>query len=909
MVETKTTVGSELVRLFSLGERAVIEQVMHPWNLSIDTNTSYVEVLIQMRLLINHKDPIESKSATECATLYRKPKVPLTIVTRPMLLADAVLRLAEIGGSAHRLWNLATRVLEPLKMYEARDGWLAWLKWCTPLLPGGLRSQSSDPTTCTVRSVIQKTTITRESESAEAVIDSLLGKDFEVPTILDCKSRGLSDTLENNILIGRELFEEYGKISLAMACHQAACPITTSEDAEAVTEAIAKQWGKLPQRQRTQWMQSANAFNCTMVEQMHRTPVTPFKQMNGYTIFCEQWPRMVHSTASTVNKRFKEHMFCEQQERSALVADLDERWAQVPLEVRRYCSELARDRNVWKLCQEQGERETWECNPFQTQLDQATQSKQIRDVLASSDTNRHDAYMRNEERERLERELLKPADECQSDSLAPGGIPKGFKRTDWSQVERTPENIAQGFKDADEYEAVRPAENWSDWMTYIPKLHRDTVCKDPSQLFTIALKYVPFKHPCFESIEVNARAFVSDDVAKKGFHDALDTNHAPMDSDFFVLRLVMTADALMGEMGLKYKSAFDHGWITSWKIGVTHPDRMTEWRLNAQPHEVWKTPRVASEVVLTSKVHTGHYHTYTIAADLNDDWVEKNPPPSTRASNTEWLAWFKQTWLADLITYHYQQIMFRAEVVENEAKLYQADADAATAALDLINEESRERREANFKKAVKAQKQKEAAARQAEEGKRAKEAVATQKREQEAARQAKIAAKHAANERALQEKRAAHKREQDAKFAKVFAEKQAKEAKATEAARAAQNQALLKHRRETACDDLMARLGLQQDASPPVQVPSQPIGRGARAGRGGRGGPRGTQTTRPTPPASTEEEDNKLCVICMDAHKTQFIVPCGHRCLCAACAETNKPSKCPICRADVAAIWNGRVFE
>ena len=71
------------------------------------------------------------------------------------------------------------------KEYDTRERWLGWLKWCT--------QRESPYATATVRSVIQKTAITRETESAEAVINSLLGKDFEVPAILDCKGRGLSE--------------------------------------------------------------------------------------------------------------------------------------------------------------------------------------------------------------------------------------------------------------------------------------------------------------------------------------------------------------------------------------------------------------------------------------------------------------------------------------------------------------------------------------------------------------------------------------------------------------------------------------------------------------------------------------------------------------------------------------------
>ena len=748
------------------------------------------------------------------------------------------------------------------------------------------------------------------SDQAAGVLNQLIRLNFEAPKILNSKD---IETVEDNIIIGREMFEECGKISLAMSCHEAGCPVTTLDDVDAVMEEIAQQWGKMTKQQRRAWSFSASAFNYQMVDDGRREPVAPFKRMNGYDIFCEQWPRMVRSTASTVNERFKQNMFNMDQQQCALVTDLEERWTQVPLEVRRYCAELARDRNEWKLCKEQGERETWECNPFRDQLDQATQSKQIQDVLLNCDTSRRDALKRNEQRVRLEREMLKPADEVQGESLAPGGIPKGFKRTDWSNVECTPENIAQGFKDADEYEAVRPDENWPDWMSYIPKVLRGEVCSKPSQLFPFAVKFVPREHPCFESIEERVRSEIPDDVVRKCFRDSLDNCHAPMDNDtFFVLRLVVTSDALTGDLGSKYKSAFDKGWVTSWKIGVTHPDRMAEWRADTEPHEAWKKPRVASEVVLTSKTHTGNHPTFTVAASVDPEWVEKNPPPSTRASNADWLDWFKKTWLAELITYHYEQIEERAGAVERIAKREQDARDAEEAAIALLEEEERERECAESKKAAKARKRQEAAARQAEEGKRAKEAAAAQKRAQEAARQAKIAAKHAANERALAEKRAAQKREEDAKFAKVLAEKQAREAKAAEEAGAAQRQSLndwVKRRRQTECDALMARLGLQ-DASlePSVQPSVQPSGRGgSRAGRGGRGG-RGIGAPLPPPPATTEEDD-KLCVICLDADKTHVCVPCGHRCLCTACAVDNKPSKCPVCRADVAVVWNGRVFE
>jgi hypothetical protein len=43
-----------------------------------------------------------------------------------------------------------------------------------------------------------------------------------------------------------------------------------------------------------------------------------------------------------------------------------------------------------------------------------------------------------------------------------------------------------------------------------------------------------------------------------------------------------------------------------------------------------------------------------------------------------------------------------------------------------------------------------------------------------------------------------------------------------------------------------------------------------------------------------EAEALLLCSICMDAPKTRACVPCGHVCVCEACAAPLK--RCPICR-------------
>jgi hypothetical protein len=56
------------------------------------------------------------------------------------------------------------------------------------------------------------------------------------------------------------------------------------------------------------------------------------------------------------------------------------------------------------------------------------------------------------------------------------------------------------------------------------------------------------------------------------------------------------------------------------------------------------------------------------------------------------------------------------------------------------------------------------------------------------------------------------------------------------------------------------------------------------------------------PPAAPQLEEEALCVVCMDAPKQHVIVPCGHQCVCEACAQqltqTTSPS-CPVCRAPI----------
>mmetsp|Transcript_64314 Transcript_64314/g.106897 ORF Transcript_64314/g.106897 Transcript_64314/m.106897 type:complete len:391 (+) Transcript_64314:113-1285(+) len=54
-------------------------------------------------------------------------------------------------------------------------------------------------------------------------------------------------------------------------------------------------------------------------------------------------------------------------------------------------------------------------------------------------------------------------------------------------------------------------------------------------------------------------------------------------------------------------------------------------------------------------------------------------------------------------------------------------------------------------------------------------------------------------------------------------------------------------------------------------------------------------------------EDDDTCVICMAGSKTHLLVPCGHKCLCHACAfKLVLPSPCPLCRnmgMHVCKVW------
>jgi hypothetical protein len=53
--------------------------------------------------------------------------------------------------------------------------------------------------------------------------------------------------------------------------------------------------------------------------------------------------------------------------------------------------------------------------------------------------------------------------------------------------------------------------------------------------------------------------------------------------------------------------------------------------------------------------------------------------------------------------------------------------------------------------------------------------------------------------------------------------------------------------------------------------------------------------------AEQADQEDAVCVVCMDLPNTHAFVPCGHRCVCAECSEPilQSSARCPVCRAHV----------
>lgn len=50
------------------------------------------------------------------------------------------------------------------------------------------------------------------------------------------------------------------------------------------------------------------------------------------------------------------------------------------------------------------------------------------------------------------------------------------------------------------------------------------------------------------------------------------------------------------------------------------------------------------------------------------------------------------------------------------------------------------------------------------------------------------------------------------------------------------------------------------------------------------------------------QEEQRQCLLCMDAERTIVCRPCGHLCICTNCYKQNPPATCPVCRHAVASV-------
>ena len=66
--------------------------------------------------------------------------------------------------------------------------------------------------------------------------------------------------------------------------------------------------------------------------------------------------------------------------------------------------------------------------------------------------------------------------------------------------------------------------------------------------------------------------------------------------------------------------------------------------------------------------------------------------------------------------------------------------------------------------------------------------------------------------------------------------------------------------------------------------------------------------TPPSLPSSRAKPSARSCIICLENKRTFALVPCGHRCLCAACTDLSAIGfACPICREEATGVL--RVFD
>ena len=184
-----------------------------------------------------------------------------------------------------------------------------------------------------------------------------------------------------------------------------------------------------------------------------------------------------------------------------------------------------------------------------------------------------------------------------------------------------------------------------------------------------------------------------------------------------------------------------------------------------------------------------------------------------------------------------------------------------------------------------------AQARHSIEAVEAREAKERAERERKAQQQAASKAKSQALQRSARE---AEEREREAAFQRALAKRDAlaAEAEAAERAKAAEEA-----RREAAPSQPRKRNYRQRQKHKQQQLEAVEAKQLEMK----------LCITEAPPPPESDPEDEKLCSICMEGEKTHACLPCGHRCLCAACAEPSlKLEACPICRVPV--LMRARIF-
>ena len=866
MVETTRTVGSELMRLFSRQERDSMARSMREWNLDTEENTTYIEVLIAMKNLVNDTDPVNqepvetlndlamahelSNDFTWHPTSSSRPgRVGRPPTTRPMLLAVATKKLALQGGTYLRLFVLATRCTRVAKVSrEVEDRWRSWLVWCM--------SELKDD-----RATFQHQHIVNE-------LARWLGCTAE-------NEHSASTESERHFWHERMNVEVADGVEVERRSHSwdvkfMSLPVTSHDKQHVLEDMFAHAMDA--------FASDTGPSNFKVREELKTLPKTLLVKLDRQVptglpaphpvidpVPCDApvaFPEQIDfGKDSGFSKPLNKHCPREQYNLVAILAGRNVREANDEtkyIEMRAYVFSHAQDQ--WFLMCRDGSSRCATVPIFYSEVasimnGDSSSCYPLSLYYQQAEPEAERAQPSRDERKRevvLERAAIEPIGDLSSEELV-----ARFGRAGCDRVETIKAVFEKEFGTNVEFEychELREADRPEP-----PPLNRESTdgaesadAKERERL-RVALEK-----------RVAARMHQMGDDFGCNDSPAFHSTFSKLVMDRFVRKDIKDLKALVGKDTACFCSALRAEIETVLDVMGPSLEQCADVGLIFDPDfDARKWHRYRAGHILTG-----------IATRARASRPKPPPPPPNR----------------------------RVESVDQRRLKAERDAEAAAEA--LVRREAEERVADERKRAEKARKRKELAQRKAEAGRGAKEAAAAQRREQEAARAAEraatVEAKRAAHARALEATKAAREREEAAKFAQALAAKEARERERTEAVRAAQREALREHRRAAACSDLMAQLELE-DAPPPTPAKvaePRPRARGRGAGRGGRGG-RGAGRGAPSP---EEEDDHKLCVVCMDNDKSHVCTPCGHRCLCAVCAAENKPSSCPICRADVDAV-------